>query len=210
MFYTEPILLHITDEYLPQQLDYKRLAEVVGGVLIHLPADVGEIKHLETHIRRFTKVGVPVALCLPCEAGKIFDLAKIVVPLVNWGRNLPICFWWLAVTGDDPQLQDSVAFYWEVLKLARIEDVGLYLTDETFKCLTPDRRKYRHIWIKEVGRDNGSFEGILPRCVRKFALQQYTTKGRLPGYAGWLGLSRLTDVRELDLYFGEDQVGFIR
>src|SRR5690606_23634119 len=77
--------------------------------------------------------------------------------------------------------------------------VGVYIAHHLYKQFNIDTSDFDAVWIPHYGKNNGS---VTSKPVYPCDLHQYTDKGRLKGYGGYLDLNRIISDKPLSFFTG--------
>src|SRR5690606_22922740 len=110
-------------------------------------------------------------------------------------------FWFLDV--EERSMKDmraGVKAYQRKLRELGAKKVGVYIAHHLYKQFNIDVNDFDAVWIPHYGKNDGT---VTSRPSYPCDLHQYTDKGRLKGYSGYLDLNRLTGTKPLSYFIGE-------
>src|SRR5690606_7014304 len=111
-------------------------------------------------------------------------------------------FWFLDV--EERSMKDmraGVKAYQKKLRELGAKKVGVYIAHHLYKQFNIDVNDFDAVWIPHYGKNNGT---VTSRPSYPCDLHQYTDRGRLKGYDGFLDLNRIVSDKPLS-YFTSGQ-----
>lgn len=196
------MIIDISHHQPPNKIDYDELAKQVKLVIIRTQFGSRLIdRHYKTHHNEFQKRGIPTAAYAWVRGVSISDMEKEAVDFYNRTKEFNPTFWFLDV--EEQSMKDmraGVKAYVKKLRELGAKKVGVYIAHHLYKQFNIDTSDFDAVWIPHYGKNNGS---VTSKPVYPCDLHQYTDKGRLKGYGGYLDLNRLTGTKPLSYFIGE-------
>lgn len=196
-------IIDISHHQQPSKMDYDKLAQQVSWVIVRTQYGLETVdKYYKTHHVEFKKQGIPTAayayvLCLTSdeaveEAERFYSLTVEFAPT----------FWFLDI--EEAFLnRDYVSVYQKTLRKLGAEKVGVYIAHHLYSTINIMVEEFDAVWIPRYGTNDGTPQ---KRPDYPCDLWQYTSKGKLEGYDGFLDLNRLTGTKTLGYFVGEEFV----
>jgi len=196
-------IIDISHHQQPSKMDYDKLAQQVSWVIVRTQYGLETVdKYYKTHHVEFKKQGIPTAayayvLCLTSdeaveEAERFYSLTVEFAPT----------FWFLDI--EEAFLnRDYVSIYQKTLRKLGAEKVGVYIAHHLYSTINIMVEEFDAVWIPRYGTNDGTPQ---KRPDYPCDLWQYTSKGKLEGYDGFLDLNRLTGTKTLGYFVGEEFV----
>jgi len=196
-------IIDISHHQQPSRMDYDKLAQQVSWVIVRTQYGLETVdKYYKTHHVEFKKQGIPTAayayvLCLTSdeaveEAERFYSLTVEFAPT----------FWFLDI--EEAFLnRDYVSIYQKTLRKLGAEKVGVYIAHHLYSTINIMVEEFDAVWIPRYGTNDGTPQ---KRPDYPCDLWQYTSKGKLEGYDGFLDLNRLTGTKTLGYFVGEEFV----
>jgi len=100
-------------------------------------------------------------------------------------------------------MRAGVKAYVQELRNLGAKRVGAYIAHHLYKQLNLDLNDFDAIWIPHYGKNNGQ---VTSTPQFPCDIHQYTDKGRLDGYPGYLDLNRLMGTKPLEYFTGKEVV----
>lgn len=111
-------------------------------------------------------------------------------------------FWFLDVEEESMKdMRAGVSAYVRALKTAELK-VGIYVGHHLYKKFNLNMNEVDAVWIPHYGRNDGTLNS---KPSYPCDIHQYTDKGRLDGYSGYLDLNRLTGTKPLEFFTGREK-----
>lgn len=190
----KPIILDISEWQVPSQINYDQLSQQIAGVIVRV--QYGSLymdKHYQTHIRAFQARKIPVAVYAWVRGTSISDMEQEAVDFYQRAKAFQPTFWWLDVEeGSMPNMRVGCEAFRKKLKTLGAKKVGAYIANHLYTTFQLDTDKFDGIWLPSYGQNTGRYQGANPTATKQYDLHQYTSAGKLKGYAGPLDLNRLT------------------
>lgn len=196
-------IIDISHHQQPSKMDYDKLAQQVSWVIVRTQYGLETVdKYYKTHHVEFKKRGIPTAayayvLCMTGgeaveEAERFYSLTVEFAPT----------FWFLDI--EEAFLnRDYVSVYQKTLRKLGAEKVGVYIAHHLYSTINIMVEEFDAVWIPRYGTNDGTPQ---KRPDYPCDLWQYTSKGKLEGYDGFLDLNRLTGTKTLGYFVGEEFV----
>lgn len=206
----KPIILDISEWQVPTTINYAQLSQQISGVIVRVQYGSNyEDKHYKTHITEFKKYNVPVAVYAWVRGTSVSDMEKEACDFYQRVKNFHPTFWWLDVEEHSmSNMRQGVEAYRQQLKKLGAKKVGAYIANHLFNQFKLDTAKFDAIWLPTYGVNNGQYNGSNPTATNDYHIHQYSDRGRLSGYAGYLDLNRIAKGKLAD-YFGEGKASII-
>lgn len=195
------MIIDISHWQIPSNMDYKKLAEQVDLAIIRTQYGSRTIdKHYKTHHREFKKQGVATNAYawvrginendMRIEARDFYKRTKEFEPIV----------WWLDVEENSmSDMRAGVKAYVDELRKLGAKKVGCYIAHHLYSSLNLDLKDFDVIWIPHYGVNNGKANS---KPHYPCDLHQFTDKGKLEGYNGFLDLNRIISGKPLGYFTG--------
>ncbi|HZK18079.1 MAG TPA: glycoside hydrolase family 25 protein [Clostridia bacterium] len=191
------MIIDISEYQNPTKIDYKVLCGQLRMAIIRVQYGSKKIDiHYETHIKEMKKHGVPFGVYAWVRGISETDMAAEAKDFFDRTEDYNPLFYVLDV--EEKSMDDmraGINAYVKALRKHTNRKIGAYIAHHRYTEFNIDTGKFDFIWIPHYGRNDGtpSSEPSYP-CD----LHQYTDRGRLEGYDGYLDLSRLTGTRPLE------------
>ena len=196
------MIIDISHHQPPNKINYDELAKQVKFVIIRTQYGSNLIdRHYKTHHREFQKRGIPTAAYAWVRGVSINDMEKEATDFYNRTKEFNPTFWFLDV--EERSMNDmraGVKAYQKKLRELGAKKVGVYIAHHLYKQFNIDVNDFDAIWLPHYGKNNGT---VTSRPSYPCDLHQYTDRGRLKGYDGFLDLNRLTGTKPLSYFIGE-------
>lgn len=198
----QPIILDISEWQPPSSINYDTLAKQIKGVIVRVQFGSNYIdKHYKTHLTEFKKRGIPVAVYAWVRGTSIWDMEKEATDFYNRAKAYNPTMWWLdAEEQSMSDMRSGIEAYRKKMKSLGAKKVGLYIANHLYSKFNLDTTKFDAIWVPAYGTNNGQYSGYNPTSTNNYHLHQYTDKGRLSGYNGYLDLNRIAKGSLSDLF----------
>lgn len=203
----QPIIIDLSEWQVPNQINYDLLAKQVAGVIVRVQyGSLHEDKHYQTHIEEFQKRQVPVAVYAWVRGTSLADMRQEARDFYQRAQRFSPVFWWLDV--EEPSMADmrnGVEAYRQELKQLGAKKVGAYIANHLYSSFQLAVEAFEAIWLPTYGANTGQYNGSNPTATTNYQLHQYTDKGRLAGYNGFLDCNRIAQGQLTD-YFGPNNL----
>lgn len=199
---TQPIILDISEWQVPSQMNYQQLAQQVAHVIVRVQyGSAYEDKHYRTHIENFQALGVPVAVYAWVRGVNHNDMEEEARIFYERAKKYNPTFYWLDVEEQSmADMRGGVECYRHKLKELSGKKVGAYIANHLYSTFNLVTENFDAIWLPTYGANTGSYQGANPTASSSYDLHQYTSAGRLTGYAGALDLNRLSGSKPLSYF----------
>src|SRR5690606_5682519 len=109
-------------------------------------------------------------------------------------------FWFLDVEEKSmADMRKGVKAYVDELRKLGAKKVGVYIGHHLYKSFNIDTSDFDAVWIPHYGKNDGTPNS---KPLYPCDLHQYTDKGRLKGYGGYLDLNRIISDKPLSYFTG--------
>lgn len=199
-----PIIIDISEHQQPKNINYDLLAKSIAGVIIRVQYGSNYIdNHYLTHIKEFKKRGVPFGVYAWVRGSSINDMKVEASDFYKRVASYNPSFWWLDVEEQSmSDMRNGCEAFRQQLKSLGAKKVGVYIANHLYSQFNLDMSKFDGIWIPTYGVNNGQYNGSNPTATNNYNLHQYTSEGRLNGYAYPLDLNRLVK-GSFEFFFGD-------
>lgn len=191
-----PVILDISEHQLPSQLNYAQLAQVIDWVIVRVQyGSLYQDQQFQTHLASSKNLKIPVNVYAWVRGISETDMEKEAEDFYRRAASFQPSFWWLDI--EERSMGDMVKGcerFRRRLKVLGAKKVGAYIANHRyheFGFTSEITQAYDALWLPAYGQNDGSYRGVNPTAAANYDLHQYTSNGRLAGYAGPLDLSRL-------------------
>lgn len=202
------MIIDISHHQVPAKIDYDKLAKQVDLVIIRTQYGSRTLdKHYKTHHTEFKKRGIPTACYAWVRGVSIKDMEVEATDFYNRTKDLNPTFWFLDVeekSMDD--MRSGVSAYVKKLRELGVEKIGIYVSHHLYEDFNLNLDEVDAVWIPHFGKDGGTISST--PCY-PCDIHQYTSKGRLDGYNGYLDLNRIISDKPLSYFTGEKEIEYI-
>lgn len=185
----------------PAKIDYDTFAKHLDHAIIRTQYGSKTIdNHYKTHHRELRKRGVPTAAYAWVRGVSENDMRIEARDFWNRTKDIEPTFWWLDVEEKSMNnMRSGVKAYVQELRKLGAKKVGVYIAHHLYKTFNLDLSDFDAVWIPRYGTNDGK-----PQKKPDYPcdLWQYTSKGRLPGYAGDLDLNMIISDKPLSFFTG--------
>lgn len=199
------MIIDISHHQPPSKMNYDKLAKQVKFVIIRTQYGSRTLdRHYKTHHAEFRKRGISTAAYAWVRGINIADMKREARDFYARTKDLNPTFWFLDV--EEISMQDmraGVKAYVQELRNLGAKKVGAYIAHHLYKQLNLDLNDFDAIWIPHYGKNNGQ---VTSTPQFPCDIHQYTDKGRLDGYPGYLDLNRLMGTKPLEYFTGKEVV----
>src|SRR5699024_5619288 len=155
-------------------------------------------RHYKTHHKEFQKRGIPTAAYAWVRGVSINDMKVEATDFYNRTKQFDTTCWFLDVEEKSMNnIRAGVKAYEEKLRSLGAKKVGVYIGHHLYESFNIDVGSFDAVWIPHYGRNDGTLNSK-PRFPSD--LHQYTDRGKLNGYSGYLDLNRLTGRKKLSYF----------
>jgi len=170
-------------------IDYDKLAGAVNGVILRCAYGTRKDEAFEMHYAEFKRRGIPIGVYLFLVGYKTAAEQVIVMRNAIAGKDLKLGLWLDVETesGATPLTYKHVDGFMTLAE-AEFGQLGIYAANWCWKAIMgSEYAKYatRKLWLASY-----TSSPLIPPGWSNWVLWQYTSKGKLPGYAGNLDINR--------------------
>ena len=185
-------IIDISHHQDPARMDYDRLAQVVGHVIIRTQYGSRKVdRHYRTHHKAFQSRGIPTSAYAWVRGISIGDMEQEARDFYQRTVEFAPEVWYLDVEERSMKdMRSGVSAYVRQLRKLGAERVGIYIGHHLYRMFNLNLDEADVIWIPHYGRNTGKVDS---KPAYPCDLHQYTSKGRLDGYDGYLDLNRRMD-----------------
>lgn len=196
------MIIDISHHQEPSMIDYDKIGKQVKFVIVRTQYGSRQIdRHYKTHHREFQKRGIPTAAYAWVRGVSISDMQSEATNFFSRTKEYNPTFWFLDVEEQSMQnMRGGISAYVKRLRELGAERVGIYVGHHLYTSLKLNLDEVDAVWIPHYGINNGS---INSKPAYSCDLHQYTDRGRLDGYQGYLDLNRLTGTKPLSYFIGK-------
>jgi len=197
------VIIDLSHHQDPSKINYDELAKHICHAIIRTQYGSKTVdKHYKTHHRELRKRGIPTAAYAWVRGVSENDMRVEAQDFWNRTKDLEPTFWWLDVEEQSmANMRAGVKAYVQELRKLGAKKVGVYIAHHLYKTFNLDMSDFDAVWIPRYGRNDGK-----PDYDNKPAypcdVWQYTDKGRLPGYSGYLDLNMIISNKPLSFFTG--------
>lgn len=211
-------IIDISGWQLPSEMDYDTLSQQVNGVIVCVQHGIsmkkknnaayenGKDKAMDTHIEEFQKRNVPVAVYAYVNGKSESEMRKEAQKFYERAEKYKPTYWWLdveEVTMKTDFNRGIEAFRDELAKFGA-KNIGVYTQDWFITANQLDVEPFSSVWLAHYGGDTGYWD-TSPDTTIPYDLHQYTSRGRLNGFAGDLDFNRVTNIEDYNKLFNHGQ-----
>lgn len=195
-----PLIVDLSEWQSPSQIDYDTLANQIDGAIVRVYTGYRADKSYQTHITELQKRGVPVAVyAYVAPSDTLDEINEQATEFYHLASSFQPKFYWLDVEDhgldngltDGTTIRSAMESYRMTLSVNGAAKIGAYIANERFNIFNIDTTKFQAIWLPTQGSNSGYYENNAPTATDNYTLHQFTSTGRLKGYAGNLDLNRL-------------------
>lgn len=199
------MIIDISHHQIPNKINYDKLAKQVKLVIIRTQYGSRTIdKYYKTHHQEFKKRGIPAACYAWVRGVNIKDMEAEATDFYNRTKEFNPTFWFLDVEEQSmADMRAGVTAYVKKLRSLGAKKVGVYIGHHLYKQFNLDLSLFDAIWIPHYGKNDGTLNS---KPVFTCDIHQYTDKGRLDGYNGYLDLNRLMGTKSIEFFTGKKEV----
>lgn len=155
-------------------------------------------KYYKKHITEMKKRGIPFGVYAWIRGVSENDMRVEATDFYNRAKGQEPSFYVLDV--EEKSMEDmriGVNAYVEKLRSLTNKKIGLYIAHHLYENFNLETSKFDFIWIPHYGRNIGKVDS---KPDYDCDLHQYTSKGKLEGYPGFLDLNRLMNGRTIEFF----------
>ncbi|MFA5575906.1 MAG: glycoside hydrolase family 25 protein [Tissierellaceae bacterium] len=196
------MIIDISHHQEPNKIDYKKLCSQLKMAIIRVQYGSKLVdRYYREHIAQMKKYNIPFGVYAWVRGVDERDMEAEAVYFYNRSKELEPAFYALDVEEKSmANMRLGINAYVDKLRSLSREKIGVYIGHHVYKDFNLDLSKFDFIWIPRYGPNSGLIHNIKP--VYPCDLWQYTDKGRLDGYGGYLDLNKLTGSRSLEFFVG--------
>ena len=200
------MIIDISHHQDPVKINYDKLAKQVKFVIIRTQYGSRVLdRHYKTHHKEFQKRGVPTACYAWVRGIDVKDMRKEATDFYNRTKEFNPTFWFLDVEEQSmDNMRVGVSAYVDTLRKLGAKKIGIYIAHHLYKQFNLDLSKVDAVWIPHYGKNDGTLNS---KPDFPCDIHQFTDKGRLSGYSGYLDLNRLTGTKSIDFFTNKEEVG---
>lgn len=147
-----------------------------------------EDKHYKTHIKNFKQNNVPIGVYAWVRGVSNNDMRKEARDFFKRASSQNPQFYVLDIEEQSMKnMREGISNYLNELRKYTGKKIGAYISHHQYEKFNIDTSKFDFIWIPHYGKNDGTINST-PRY--NCHLHQYTDKGKLKGYNGYLDLNR--------------------
>ncbi|MDD3841070.1 MAG: LysM peptidoglycan-binding domain-containing protein [Clostridia bacterium] len=195
-------IIDISHHQDPVKIDYDKLAKQLDLVIIRTQYGSRTIdRHYKTHHREFKKRGIPTATYAWVRGKCIPEMRKEAASFCDRTRQFNPTFWFLDVEEKSmSDMRSGVSAYVDQLRKLGVEKIGIYIAHHLYQQFNLNLDEVEAVWIPHYGRNIGKVDS---KPAYPCDLHQYTSRGRLNGYSGYLDLNRPMNGRTIEFFTDE-------
>lgn len=194
-------IIDISHHQVPRKVDYKKICSQLDMAIVRVQYGSRTIdRHYKTHIAELKKHSVPFGVYAWVRGVSERDMQKEAQDFYDRAKDLNPSFYVLDVEEKSmSNMRAGINVYVDKLRSLTNKKIGVYIAHHKYKEFNLDMSKFDFVWIPHYGRNNGT---INSKPKYPCDLHQYTDKGRLEGYSGYLDLNRLMNGRTVEFFTG--------
>ncbi len=195
-------ILDISHHQVPSKIDYDKLAKQLDLVIIRTQYGSKTIdSYYKTHHAEFAKRGVPRNAYAWVRGVSVEDMKVEASDFYKRTQEFKPEVWWLDI--EERSMEDmrtGIKAYISTLRYLGAKKIGAYIGHLPSQQFGVDLADFDALWIPRYGDNTGRPDRFpLHDCD----MWQYTSKGRLDGYAGDLDINMLTGSKPLSFFTGQ-------
>lgn len=198
-------IIDISHHQDPKKINYTKLCSQLDMAIIRVQYGSRVIdKHYKTHIAEMKKHNVPFGVYAWVRGISENDMRIEAQDFYNRAKDLNPLFYVLDVEEKSMNnMRAGINAYVEKLRTLTNKKIGVYIGHHLYKSFNLDLLKFDFVWIPHYGRNDGT---VNSKPLYPCDLHQYTDKGRLDGYSGYLDLNRIMNGHTIEFFIGEKEV----
>jgi lysozyme len=212
-------IIDISGWQLPSEMDYDTVSQQINGVIVRVQHGIsmknknnaayenGKDKAMDKHIEEFQKRNVPVAVYAFVDGKTEAEMRKEADEFYKRAAKYKPTYWWLdveEVTMKKNFNQGIEAFRDELVKCGA-KNVGIYTQEWFLTANHIDVTPFDSIWLAHYGGDTGYWDSS-PDTTIPYVLHQYTSRGRLNGFASDLDFNRVRNIEDYNKIFNNGEL----
>ncbi|WP_054639460.1 glycoside hydrolase family 25 protein [Lactococcus fujiensis] len=186
---------------IPSTINYDIMAKQIVGAVIRVEGTPGkedgsakadgEDKAYKTHIIELQKRNVPVAVYAYVTGKTNAEMKQQARNFYEHAKAYHPTYYWLDVEETNMTNMNGgiEAFRSEMVSLGA-KKIGIYAQDWFITQNKINTSKFDAIWMADYGRNTGTWDAS-PKTDLNYAMQQYTSRGIIGGYAGEVDLNTI-------------------
>lgn len=195
----------------PSNINYNVLSQQIVGAVVRVQgtpgkadssaSKTGEDTAYKTHINALQKRGVPVAVYAFVTGKNVQEMKAQAKSFYEHAKGFKPTFYWLDVEVTNmSNINVGIEAYRSELAQLGVKNIGIYAQDWFIKNNKINTSKFSAIWMADYGRNTGVWDAS-PETNLHYDMQQYTDKGKLSGYDGYLDLNLIRSQSNYDKLF---------
>lgn len=196
-------IIDVSHHQNPTKINYDKLASQLDFVIIRTQYGSRVIdKYYKKHHEEFAKRNIPRNAYAWVRGVSISDMEAEAKDFYNRTKEFNPVVWWLDIeekSMDD--MRSGIKAYVNKLRELGVKKVGAYIGEYNLKNWNIDLSDFDALWVPRYGRDIGKPD---KKPNIPCDLWQYTSKGRLDGYSGYLDLNMMLSDKPLSFYTGKE------
>lgn len=199
------MIIDISHHQVPSKINYDELARQLTLVIIRTQYGSRLIdKHYKTHHRELQKRSVPAAAYAWVRGISVEDMRKEARDFYNRTKEFNPTFWFLDVEEESMEdMRTGVSAYVDQLRKLGVEKVGIYIAHHLYEKFNLNLDEVDGVWLPRYGKNDGKLN---KKPDYPYDIHQFTSRGKLEGYPGYLDLNRLSGNKPLSFFTGEEEV----
>ncbi|WP_050069739.1 glycoside hydrolase family 25 protein [Anaerosalibacter massiliensis] len=195
-------IIDISHHQVPSKINYKELCKQLDMAIVRVQYGSRTIdRHYKTHIAEMKRHNTPFGVYAWVRGVSERDMQKEAQDFFNRAKDLNPSFYILDVEEKSmPDMRGGVNAYVKKLRSLTDKKIGVYIGHHLYKSFNLDMSKFDFVWIPHYGRNDGT---INSKPSFTCDLHQYTDRGRLEGYSGYLDLNRIMNNRTIEFFTEE-------
>lgn len=200
------MIIDISHHQEPKKIDYKKLCSQLKMAIIRVQYGSRVVdRYYKTHIAQMKKYGVPFGVYAWVRGINKKDMQVEAEDFYNRAKDFDPLFYVLDVEEKSmANMRAGVNAYVEKLRELTDKKIGVYIGHHVYKEFNIDTSKFDFVWIPRYGPNNGKPHNLKP--LYPCDLWQYTDRGKLDGYSGYLDLNMLTGTKPLEFFTGGKEI----
>lgn len=183
-------IIDISSYQEPSKINYDVLSKELDHVIIRSQYGSRLVdKAFKTHHREFRKRGIPTSAYAWVRGISIADMKKEAEDFYSRTKEFQPVFWFLDVEERSMKdIRSGVSAYVKRLRELGAKNIGIYIGHHLYPFFNLNLKEVDAVWIPHYGRNTGKVDS---KPAYPCDIHQYTSKGQLKGYNGYLDLNRL-------------------
>ncbi len=187
----------------PKNIDYATLCKQLEMAIVRVQYGSAKIdKYFDTHIAQFKKRNVPFGVYAFVRGVNTNDMKNESTTFYQRCKKYDPSFFVLDVEEISmSDMRTGVKAYVKRLRECTNKKIGVYVAHHLYKKFNLEMNDFDFVWLPHYGTNTGS---VTSKPSYYSDLHQYTEKGRLKGYSGFLDLNRFMNNRTTEFFTGEN------